>query len=131
LLKNCQVCNKVFAHPTRTMCDECYKEVQASFEAVKDYLLKNPGATVAEVAQETEIDVEVIYEFIREGRLSVIPRDAQLSCEICGDPITVGRVCRKCRSELDPSSAAPFQPSSRASSGDSRVRYLDQIKRQR
>lgn len=128
LLKNCEVCGRVFAHPTRVLCEDCYNEVQAKYRAVKEYLQKNPGATVAEVAQAAETDVEVIYQFIREGRLSVVPKDAGLTCEICGRPITVGRICHNCRSELE---GKAYKPPAEKDSDGSRVRYLDQIRRQR
>jgi len=131
LLKNCEECGKVFAHPTRVLCEDCYKKVQASYQAVKEYLQQHPGATVAEVAQATESDVDLVYQFIREGRLSVVPKDAGLTCEICGTPIQVGRICRKCRGELDPSSVRGPQPESRKQPDEARVRYLDQIRRRR
>jgi len=125
LLKNCDVCGKVFAHPARSLCEECYRKAQARFQAVKEYLQKNPGATVAEVSEATETDVDVIYEYIREGRLSVIPRDAALKCEICGAVIQKGRICHKCLGELEEIAHRSKDDD------DSRVRYLDQIKRRR
>ena len=42
MLKNCEVCGRVFAHPTRVLCEDCYNEVQAKYRAVKEYLQKNP-----------------------------------------------------------------------------------------
>lgn len=132
LLKNCEVCNKVFAHPTRTLCDECYREAQARFQAVKDFLQKNPGASVAEVAEATETEIEVIYEYIREGRLSVIPKDAGLACELCGAPIPMGRVCQRCLGRLEQMTrGGEKQEPGGSSPTDSKVRYLDQIRRQR
>ncbi|HOQ72830.1 MAG: hypothetical protein PHG88_08615 [Limnochordia bacterium] len=131
MLKNCELCGKLFAHPARTLCEDCYGKVQESYEAVKEYLQKHPGASVAEVAQATETEVDTIYQFIREGRLSIIPKDVSLTCEICGAPITTGRICRKCRAELAQTAPKETQPGTKRPVDDSRVRYLDQIKRRR
>lgn len=133
MLKNCQECNRVFAHPSRRLCDVCYEKLQQEFNAVRDYLQENPGASVAEVSKETEVDLDTIYEFIREGRLHVVPHDVEFHCEICGDPISTGRVCTKCRTEFRKGSYTPPEPKGDTQSGKStsRVHYLDQIKDRR
>lgn len=132
MLKNCADCGRIFAHPARNLCDECYKKVQETFHKVKEFLQKNPGATVVEVANATEVDVETIYEFIREGRLKVVPRDVSLSCEVCGDPITTGRFCARCRSSLVKGLQGEELPRPTPKlDTDSRVRYLDQLKQRR
>lgn len=130
MLKNCEACNRVFAHPTRVLCQECHEKAQRAFEVVKDYLQKNPGATVVEVAQATEVDLELIYEYIRQGRLSVVPKDAQLRCAICGNPIDLGKVCRKCREGLKKGSQEELEtrPADKPQSRSTRIHYLDQIR---
>lgn len=128
MLRNCEECNRIFSHPTRTLCNECYEEAQRSFKAVKEYLVENPGASVARVAKETEVPVEIIYEYIQEGRLDVIPKDAVLKCAICGTAINVGRVCTKCRDDLR-STITTEQGKSRDSlRSRSRVHILDTIR---
>lgn len=132
MLKNCDNCNRVFAHPTRSLCDECYKEAQEAFGKVKTYLQENPGSTVAEVAQATEVDVDTIYEYIRQGRLTVVPKDAALRCDICGTTIEVGRVCDRCRAGLQKGLRKEPTPRERPQSADgSRVHYLDGLKERR
>lgn len=128
MLKNCENCNRVFSHPSRSLCDACYQEAQRAFSAVKVFLQENPGATVAEVAHETEVELETIYEYIRQGRLTVVPKDAELLCEICSTPISVGRVCARCRTSLVTGKEEPLQ---RKSGDGSRVHYLDQLKGRR
>lgn len=128
MLRNCDECNKVFAHPTRRLCESCYKEAQKAFVTVKEYIIENPGASVATVAQETEVDVEIIYEYIRQGRLNVIPRDVELHCDICGDRINSGRICVKCRSDFKKKPEEPVLEQEEKSRS-SRVHYLDQIKK--
>lgn len=133
MLRNCDECNRVFAHPSRRLCEECYQKQQQQFNAVRDYLQENPGASVAEVAKETEVDLDTIYEFIREGRLHIVPHDVEFHCEICGDVISTGRVCAKCRSDFRKSAYTPPEQREERTSGSSstRVHYLDQIKDRR
>lgn len=131
MLKNCQECNRVFAHPTRRLCEDCYQKEQESFAAVKDYLQEHPGAPVGEVSRETEVDLETIYEFIREGRLDVVPGDVQLRCEICGDQISSGRVCSKCRTEFRKRPHTSPEHDSKPKSTSTKVHYLDQINKDR
>lgn len=131
VLKNCKECNKVFAHPTRQLCEDCYLEAQQEFEAVKEFLEENPGATVAEVAEATEIDVETIYEYIKEGRLAVVPKDVELHCQICGAKIDSGRVCARCRSDFRADSAPAPRREDPSRGKGTRMHYLDEIKRRR
>ncbi len=131
VLRNCEECNRVFAHPSRRLCEDCYQKEQEQFTAVKEYLQENPGASVAEVAKATEVDLDTIYEFIREGRLHIIPSDVEFQCEICGDTISTGRVCSKCRAEFRKSSYVAPEPENKSQSRSSRVHYLDQIKDRR
>ncbi|MCK9526903.1 MAG: MerR family transcriptional regulator [Limnochordia bacterium] len=131
MLKNCEECNRVFSHPTRGLCQECYGKAQESFDTVKRYLQDNPGATVAQVAKDTEVHLDLIYEYIRDGRLDVVPKDARLQCSICGATINVGRVCMKCRADLRSTmTTEQAKPPKRAgdSRGADRVHTLDHIK---
>ncbi|NLJ80763.1 MAG: hypothetical protein GX335_07050 [Firmicutes bacterium] len=132
MLRNCEKCNRIFAHPTRRLCSDCYQKVQEAFILVKDYLAANPKASVAEVAKATETNVETIYEFIKAGRLNIIPRDVQLTCEICGVSIESGRICPKCRAALKQGQVSQTEkPFSEAKRDKTRIRYLDQIRKRR
>lgn len=128
MLKNCEECNRVFAHPARRLCQDCFEKAQKDFTAVKEYLQKNPGATVAEVARETEVDLELIYDYVRDGRLSVVPSDVRLSCQICGDEVRSGQVCAKCRYELRKQPQKSDEGKSEKESTRTKIHYLDQIK---
>ncbi len=128
MLRNCEECNRLFSHPARSLCQDCYDQAKKSFDAVKKYLRDNPGATVAQVARDTEVDLELIYDYIREGRLDVIPKDARLQCSICGAPISVGRVCAKCRNDLRSTMTSEPTRSQGKPKVDSRVHTLENIK---
>ncbi|NLM25476.1 MAG: MerR family transcriptional regulator [Firmicutes bacterium] len=100
MIKNCQECNKIFAHPTMKICQSCYNKRNQDFAKVKEYLMKNRYATVAEVSQATEVSIERINEFIEEGRLKMRPVDVVLRCAICDKKIESGRLCNECSAQV-------------------------------
>jgi flagellar operon protein (TIGR03826 family) len=128
MLRNCEECNRVFSHPSRGLCPECYEKAQKDFDAVRNYLKENPGATVVEVARETEVDVDLIYEYSQEGRLDVVPRDASLQCTICGASITIGRVCARCRNDLRNTMSQKAQAPKLKSRQDAKVYTIEHLK---
>jgi hypothetical protein len=73
------------------------------FIKVRDYLDDNPNAGIDMVSEETEVPKGAILQLIKEER--IIFRDGTegvtLSCEICKKPILVGRICNKCKTNLN------------------------------
>ncbi len=102
MLRNCQECNRVYAHPTSKECPQCQRKRQVDFKAVKQYLQSNTGATIQMVVEDTGVSYERVDEFIKEGRLNVLPSDAVRRCGVCQALIQNGRVCAKCKSQLSP-----------------------------
>ncbi len=100
MLRNCKECGKVFSHPSQTLCAHCSKVRSEEFIKVKDYLQSYPNAPLGEVASATEVSIESIEEFIRQGRLTVIPKGANVTCAVCGKAVPYGRVCAACRGDL-------------------------------
>ncbi len=128
MLRNCEECGVVFSHPTRDLCQKCHEQAQKHFDTVKQFLRENPGATTAQVAQATEVDLDLIYEYIRAGRLDVIPKDASLECTICGRPIAMGKVCSLCRTSLQKGTTPE---SSKKSLDSSKMHILEQIRKRK
>ncbi len=106
----CKRCKKMFQHVTGPdVCPKCKQKEEEMFQVVKEYLRKNPGASMNTVSQETEVPVSLIESFLRQGRLEVTADSPiRLSCETCGENILTGRFCSKCSASLmgDLSSAA-------------------------
>ena len=71
-LANCQYCGKVFARVGKNICPQCLAEEEALYRKVREYLEKNPGLKVQEVAQKCNTDPKKIYDFLKEGRLEGI-----------------------------------------------------------
>ncbi len=83
------------------MCPDCAKKEEDDFEKVRDYLYKNPGATIEEVSEQTEVDTKKVLEFLKEGRLMLKNENPNLlRCEICDSPILTGKYCEKCSRDM-------------------------------
>lgn len=102
-VRHCSVCRRLIQYPGFgiPMCSDCKKQDDEDFEKVKNYLRDHASATEQEVVDVTEVDPHKILRWLREERLMV--GDAShfsLTCESCGEKITTGRYCIKCRSSL-------------------------------
>ncbi len=101
-LANCSHCGKVFSFMPggRDLCPACVKEEDDNYLKIFHYLSTRPGATAQEIAQATEVDIKEIYRYVRENRLRLVKVDTGLYCESCGNPISQGKICEKCRQKL-------------------------------
>ena len=102
-LKQCPRCKKFFQYISGApICHECKAQEEKDFTRVKEYLRDNPKAALADVADELKISIERITKFLKEGRLEVAPTSGiKLECEQCGGPITGGRFCKNCATQLE------------------------------
>ncbi|NLK62445.1 MAG: MerR family transcriptional regulator [Fusobacteria bacterium] len=100
--KDCQVCKKLFMKMTRReICPECLKDEEKYFKIVRDYLYKYPLASIEEVSSQTDVHEKYIIDWIEDGRLEKKGLTTNYSCEMCGSPIHMGKVCHKCQSDLN------------------------------
>lgn len=102
-IRNCPRCGKIFTYFGRTICNKCLETEENEFKIVKEYIYDNPGATISEVSQETEVSVEKIIRFLREERLEIKSENSNLllECEKCGRAINSGRFCENCKGQLN------------------------------
>lgn len=99
-IANCPTCNALFNKTTfRLVCDACFREEEAQFEKVYQYIRKrvNRTATMAQVVEATEVEEGLIIRYVKSGklRLAQFP-NLGIPCEQCGQPINEGRLCKKC-----------------------------------
>ena len=101
-IRNCKRCRKIFTYITGPqLCEVCKKQEEEEFEKVRKFLREYPGATIQEVSQATEVSQQLIYKFLKEGRLEVATDSPiALLCENCGVRITSGRFCVNCSKRL-------------------------------
>ena len=108
-LENCPNCGALFVRTKfRDVCDACYKEEEAQFEKVYQFIrkTKNRTATLTEVVEGTGVEEELVLKFIKTGRLRTAHYpNLGYPCEKCGTIIKTGRLCGNCadsiRSDLD------------------------------
>jgi flagellar operon protein (TIGR03826 family) len=100
---NCKRCKRIFMYSGTgpKICDACKKLEDEEFERVRNFVRQFPGATAQEVSRETEVPVQLIYRFLKEGRLEVSESSPiALQCENCGVRIKSGRFCINCSKKL-------------------------------
>ena len=101
-VRNCKKCGRVFNYIIgQTLCLSCRDELESKFKEVKEYVQKNRGCTVNDVAEACEVETSQIKQWIREERLE-FTEDSQVKmpCESCGTMIRSGRFCDKCKDNM-------------------------------
>ena len=101
-LRNCPRCGKMFNYVAGPpICDPCRKALEDDFQKVKQYIEENPRASLKQISEECKVTTKQIQQWIREERL-MFSKDSpiQLVCEKCGELITTGRFCAKCKNSM-------------------------------
>ena len=100
-VRNCKKCKKLFNYDGDPLCPTCAKEMEDKFYEVRDYIYKNPTASMSMVAEENEIPIQQIKKWVRQERL-IFSKDSGISidCESCGRPILTGRYCKECQKKM-------------------------------
>ncbi len=128
-IRNCSSCNKIYRYDGFRICLDCRKKNEQDFQTVKKYIQENPGATISDVVENTQVDIKKVMEFLREGRLEIEPGgNIILECEKCGTPITTGRFCNSCQGQLQRTIGGAIKDSNknkptRKDDRDERFRY--------
>lgn len=99
-LKNCVECGKLFVHLVSSVCQDCYEKEEKQFKKVREYLWSKEDASIAEIHEHTQVPEKKIIRFIREGRIKGHGIQNVLLCEGCGQPISEGNYCSRCRGRL-------------------------------
>ncbi len=78
-------------------CPLCSKGSEDTFGQIKDYLMKNQGASATELVNALGVTIKQIQYYLREERLEVTGGGASgLRCDGCGVAIQSGRLCEVC-----------------------------------
>ena len=101
MLTNCPRCGQLFDKTMHAVCAGCLEEEDSVFHSVREYLKEHRNATVPEVVDTLEVEVELVVTLLEEGRLELIDApNFTLVCAGCGIPTNQGRYCQKCQDEL-------------------------------
>lgn len=97
-VRNCKSCGCIFNYVTGPVtCPACREKLEEKFQEVKEYIRKNKGAGIPEVAKACDVDAGQIRQWLREERLELSAESAAvLTCEKCGQAVKSGRFCEKC-----------------------------------
>lgn len=101
-VRTCKYCRRIFNYLSgANVCPACREKLEEKFQEVKAYVQEHKGAGIREVAEECEVEVNQIRQWLREERLELTESSAiVLNCESCGAPIRCGRFCDKCKNVL-------------------------------
>lgn len=133
-VRSCRSCGKLYNYLGRTtpLCPSCMKALEDKFQVVKEYIRDNPGANIQKVADETQVSVKIIKQWVREERLTFAEGSGVgLECEGCGANILTGRFCANCKgkvtqdinSVLEANKPKPVEQKKRDTSA--KMRFLD------
>ena len=66
----CKRCNGIFEVGIKGYCDKCNARNEKDFQAILDYLDKNPDAIVLEIIDKTGVTLRTLNRFVAEGGIS-------------------------------------------------------------
>lgn len=129
-VRNCKKCGKLFNFTGESVCPACAKEMEEKFFEVREYIYKNPSASMVDVSEEMDVPIQQIKKWVRQERLS-FTKDSGISidCEVCGRPILTGRYCKECKTKMANSFTsayvqAPKDSKSNKTSSNGKMRFL-------
>ncbi len=68
-VRNCKGCGKIFNYiGGMPMCEACKKELEDKFQQVKAYIYDNRDADINQVAEDNDVSVQQIRQWVREER---------------------------------------------------------------
>ncbi len=107
-VQSCKECGRIFSASKPGVCPKCKQKEQEALNLVTDSLRDEPGQSVEELSENTEVEEKQIMQFIREGRIASDAIIGTVSCGRCGKPAEslAMRLCPKCKADLQKASSA-------------------------
>lgn len=136
-VRSCRGCGKLYNYlgASTPACPACMAANEEKFQKVKEYIRENPGANIQTVADDNEISVKMIKQWVREERLTFAEgAGVGIECESCGATILTGRYCNNCKGKMTQSindivKASRPQPEFKKPANESaKMRFLDNDK---
>lgn len=101
-VRTCKGCKKLFNYiGGQPLCPKCIADLEDKFVLLKEYVRENPSANISKVAEDNDVSLNQIKQWIREERLSFSTESlVGIECESCGAMIKTGRFCESCKLKL-------------------------------
>ena len=132
-VRNCRGCGKIYNYSKGVyFCPACRDSLEKKFAEVKDYLYDHPKSPIQEVSEACDVSGDQIRQWIREERLELSKDSPVILCCInCGEQISSGEYCPKCKNRTQNSLQSALKSDKEASFGssfrrttESRMRYF-------
>ena len=130
-VRNCKSCKRLFNYLAGPpLCEKCKQELEEKFQLVKEYIWENKDASINRVAEDCDVSVKQLKQWVREERLLFSEKSGVfLECEMCGASIRTGRFCKSCKSKLEGDFKNAYVATSISepakNKGKDRMRFLD------
>ncbi|MFJ8234662.1 TIGR03826 family flagellar region protein [Ureibacillus sp. NPDC094379] len=103
-IRNCPSCGELFNYiGIKDICNKCARKEEEMYEVVYRFLRKreNRAATVERIVEVTGVEEELLYKWVRKGRLqpALFP-NLGYPCDNCGRLTNHGKLCDRCKEEL-------------------------------
>lgn len=103
-IRECPSCGAYFNYTgLRDVCHKCAQHEEDMYQIVYRFLRKreNRAATVDRIVEATGVDKEILYKWVRKGRLhpATFP-NLGYPCDNCGRITNKGKLCEQCQDEL-------------------------------
>lgn len=103
-LRNCPRCDAFFNYTgIRDVCLKCAQKEEELYQIVYRFLRKreNRAANVERIEEATGVERELLYKWVRKGRLhpAVFP-NLGYPCDNCGHITNNGKLCEKCSDSI-------------------------------
>ncbi len=131
-VRSCKNCGRLFNYMQgQPICASCKQKMEDKFMQVRDYIRGNETASMKQIAEDNDVTVKQLKQWVREERLTFSSKSpVGIECETCGAMIRTGRFCDKCKNNMAsnlkdmyamPAAAAPLKKDK----GKDRMRFLD------
>lgn len=103
-VRNCPSCGELFNYiGLKDVCNKCAMSEDELYETVYRFLRKreNRAATVERIEEVTGVSKDLLYKWVRKGRLqkALFP-NLGYPCDNCGHITNAGKLCTKCQDEF-------------------------------
>lgn len=102
-VRTCKYCGRLFNYIGNPLCPDCVQSMHEAERKIRDYLYANVGADVKQISEGTELDERTVLHLLKEGILTASSGAGvsnALKCDMCGKPISHGKMCDGCRASL-------------------------------